>query len=150
MNLCILKGRLGADPELTMTNSGSQVAKLRLATSRKWTDKDSGQRQERTEWHRVVLWNRLADIAGQYLAKGREVLITGEIQYRQYQDKEGRQVWITEIEGRELELIGGRDTASGPAPTHAPTQAPAPAPAPAPHGGYTPPAASDLDDDIPF
>ena len=139
MNLCILKGRLGADPELSMTNSGSQVAKLRLATSRKWTDKTSGQRQERTEWHRVVLWDRLADIANQYLAKGREVLITGEIQYRQYQDKEGRQVWITEIEGRELELIGGRDTAPGPAPT----QAPAP-------GGYTPPAASDLDDDIPF
>ena len=141
MNLCILKGRLGADPEITMTNSGSQVAKLRLATSRKWTDKTSGQRQERTEWHRVVLWNRLADIAGQYLAKGREVLITGEIQYRQYQDKEGRQVWVTEILGRELELIGGRDTA---VPGTAPTQAPAA------RGGYPPPAASEIDDDIPF
>jgi len=142
MNICILKGRLGADPDLQMTNGGNQVAKLRLATSRRWTDKASGQRQERTEWHRVVLWERLADIANQYLAKGREVLITGEIQYRQYQDKDGRQVWVTEIHGRELELIGGRDTAPGPAPTQAP--------APAAHGGYTPPAASDLDDDIPF
>jgi single-strand DNA-binding protein len=130
-----------------MTNSGSQVAKLRLATSRKWTDKTSGQRQERTEWHRVVLWNRLADIAGQYLAKGREVLITGEIQYRQYQDKEGRQVWVTEIEGRELELIGGRESA---------TSGTAPPQAPAASGRYagfagiaeTPPA--DTDDDIPF
>lgn len=138
MNICILKGRLGADPDLTMTNSGSQVAKLRLATSRKWTDKTSGQRQERTEWRRVVLWDRLADIASKYLAKGREVLITGEIQYRQYQ-KEGRQVWATEIHGRELELIGGRDTATpGLAPTQAPTA----------HGGYAPPA--DIDDDIPF
>jgi single-strand DNA-binding protein len=124
-----------------MTNGGNQVAKLRLATSRKWTDKASGQRQERTEWHRVVLWNRLADIAGQYLAKGREVLITGEIQYRQYQDKEGRQVRVTEIEGRELELIGGRDTDT---PRTAPPQAPAA------RGGYTPPAASEFDDDIPF
>jgi single-strand DNA-binding protein len=148
MNICILKGRLGADPDLQMTNAGNQVAKLRLATSRKWTDKASGQRQERTEWHRVVLWDRLADIASQYLAKGREVLITGEIQYRQYPDKEGRQVWATEILGRELELIGGRDTAPGPAQTNAP--------APAQHGRYagfagiaeTPPA--DTDDDIPF
>ena len=142
MNLCILKGRLGADPELTMTNSGSQVAKLSVATSFKWTDKASGQRQERTEWHRVILWDRLADLANQHLAKGREVLITGELRYRQYQDKEGRQVRVAEIHGHELEFIGGRDTAPGPAPTHAP--------APAAHGGYTPPAASDLDDDIPF
>jgi single-strand DNA-binding protein len=147
MNICILKGRLGADPELSMTNSGSQVAKLRLATSSRWTDKASGQKQERTEWHRVVLWDRLADIASQYLAKGREVLITGEIQYRQYTDKEGRQVRATDILGRELELIGGRDSAT---PGTAPTQAPAA------RGGYagfagiteTPPA--DTDDDIPF
>jgi single-strand DNA-binding protein len=141
MNICILKGRLGADPDLQMTAAGNQVAKLRLATSRKWTDKASGQRQERTEWHRVVLWDRLADIASQYLAKGREALITGEIQYRQYTDKEGRQVWATEILGRELELIGGRDTAT---PGTAPTQAPAA------RGCYTPPAASEFDDDIPF
>ena len=141
MNICILKGRLGADPDLQMTNAGNQVAKLRLATSRRWTDKTSGQRQERTEWHRVVLWDRLADIASKYLAKGREVLITGEIQYRQYTDKEGRQVWATEILGRELELIGGRDTA---------TPGTAPAQAPAARGGYTPPAASEFDDDIPF
>jgi single-strand DNA-binding protein len=147
MNLCILKGRLGADPEITMTNSGSQVAKLRLATSRKWTDKTSGQRQERTEWHRVVLWDRLADIASQYLAKGREVLITGEIQYRQYTDKEGRQVWATEILGRELELIGGRDTTI---PGTAPPQAPAASGRYAGFAGITETPPADTDDDIPF
>lgn len=177
MNLAILKGRLGADPEISYTQSAKQKAMLRLATSKRWTDQASGEKKEATQWHRVIVWDRLAEIAGQYLAKGREVLVTGEIQTRQYQDKEGRQAYITEIVARELELIGGRDAgqagyapaaagaitqadahahaggqyqAHQPAhhPAHQPSQAPAPAYA---AGGYAQPAGGvPFDDDIPF
>ena len=108
MNLVILRGRLGQDPELSYTASGTPKVRLSLATSRRWTDKASGEKKEQTQWHRVILWDRLADIASRYLAKGKEVLVTGEIQTRQYQDRDGRTAYVTEIMGRELELIGGR------------------------------------------
>lgn len=177
MNLAILKGRLGADPEISYTQSAKQKAMLRLATSKRWTDQASGEKKEATQWHRVIVWDRLAEIAGQYLAKGKEVLVTGEIQTRQYQDKEGRQAYITEIVAKELELIGARDAgqagqAPGAAgaitqadthahaggqyqahhqahhPVHQPSQAPAPAYA---GGGYAQPAGGvPFDDDIPF
>lgn len=111
MNLVILRGRLGHDPDVRYTNGGQTVARLSLATSKRWTDK-AGIRQERTEWHKVVLWDKVAEIAAKYLVKGSEALVSGELQTRQYQDKDGVTRTITEIQGRELELIGGREAAA--------------------------------------
>jgi single-strand DNA-binding protein len=140
MNLAILRGRLGADPEISYTQSGTPKALLRLATSKRWTDKASGEKREQTQWHRVVLWERQAEIAGRYLAKGKEVLVTGEIQTRAYTDQHGRQAYITEIIARELELIGGRDAGAGGTPAETtPTTPTGPAAPRAPAPG-TPPA----------
>lgn len=111
MNIVILKGRLGKDPETSYTQTGKQITRFSLATSKRYTDSQSGEKTEKTEWHRVTLWDKTAAIAAQYLAKGREVLIRGEIQYRQYTDKDGQTRQATEIIGQELELIGGRGEA---------------------------------------
>lgn len=90
MNLVILRGRLGRDPETSYTANGTAITRFSLATSKRYTDR-MGQKQEKTEWHRVVVWDKLAEIAAQYLSKGRDALITGELQTRQYQDKDGQQ-----------------------------------------------------------
>ena len=113
MNLVILRGRMGQDPEISYIPTGTQKARLSLATSRRWKDKTTGEAKEQTQWHRIILWDRLAEIAGRYLGKGREVLVTGEIQYRQYTDKEGKPATVTEIQARELEMIGPRDAGDG-------------------------------------
>lgn len=107
VNKAIIMGNLGADPELRSTGNGARVASLSIATGRQWTDK-SGQKQEKTEWHRVVLWEKLADIAEKYLHKGDTVYIEGEIEYRSYQDKDGVTKYMTEIRGRELVMLGGK------------------------------------------
>ena len=116
LNKVQLIGNLGADPEVRSTNNGSRVATLSVATSRQWTGK-SGDKQEKTEWHRVILWNtnfsKLADIAEKYCKKGDKVYIEGAIEYRTWQDREGQTKYTTEINGRELILLGGRSGGSG-------------------------------------
>lgn len=112
LNKAILIGNLGADPEVRSTPNGSRVATLSLATSRVWKDQ-SGQRQEKTQWHRVICWNaargqQLADVAERYAKKGDRVYVEGEIEYRTWQDKEGQTRYSTEINCRELILLGSR------------------------------------------
>ena len=107
VNKVILIGNLGANPEMRFTQGGQPIANLRLATTERWTDK-SGQKQEATEWHRVVLFGKTAEIAGQYLVKGRQVYIEGRIRTRQWQDQQGQKRYTTEIVATNMTLLGGR------------------------------------------
>jgi single-strand DNA-binding protein len=107
VNKVILVGNLGANPELRYTQGQQAVANLRIATTEKWTDK-SGQKQEATEWHRVVVWGRQAEICGQYLTKGRQVYIEGRIRTRQWQDQQGQKRYTTEIVAQNVQMLGGR------------------------------------------
>ena len=107
VNKVILLGNLGANPEMRFTQGGAPVANLRIATTEKWTDK-SGQKQEATEWHRVVLFGKTAEIAGQYLTKGRQVFIEGRIRTRQWQDQSGQKRYSTEIIATQMTMVGGR------------------------------------------
>ena len=116
INKVILIGNLGADPETRAMPSGTTVANLRIATSESWRDKQSGEQQERTEWHRVALFGRLAEIAGEYLRKGSQVYIEGSLRTRKWQDKQGNDRYSTEIIGNELQMLGGRGGAGGGAP----------------------------------
>ncbi len=113
VNKVILIGHLGADPDMRYTPSGAGVCELRLATSESWKDKN-GQRQERTEWHRIVVWGKTAEICAKYLAKGRQVFIEGRIQTRTYDDKEGQKKYITEIIANDVQFLsGGREGGGG-------------------------------------
>lgn len=105
VNKAILVGNLGADPDVRSTQGGTRVANLSVATSRNWKDRQ-GQKQEKTEWHRVVLWDKLAEIGEKYLSKGDSIYIEGEIEYRQYEDKDGVTKYMTEIRARELVMLG--------------------------------------------
>jgi single-strand DNA-binding protein len=158
INKVILIGNMGAEPETRYLPSGGAVTNIRLATSESWKDKNTGQQQERTEWHRVVFFNRLAEIAGEYLHKGSKVYIEGALRTRKWQDKEGRDQYTTEIVANEMQMLDSRgaggggasvsgdyDSGGGFAPE--PRQAPARAPAAAPARNDDPPA---WDDDIPF
>ena len=113
VNKVILVGNLGADPETRAMPSGSSVANLRIATSESWRDKTSGEQQERTEWHRVALFGRLAEIASEYLRKGSQVYIEGSLRTRKWQDKQGQERFTTEIVGNELQMLGGRGGGGG-------------------------------------
>ena len=106
VNKAILLGRLGADPEIRYTSSGTAVVNVSLATNESWTDKE-GNRQEKTEWHRLVFWRQLAEIAGQYLRKGGQIYVEGTLRYRTYEDSEGRERFTTEVEVRELSMLDG-------------------------------------------
>ncbi len=108
INKVILIGNLGADPETRAMPSGTTVANLRVATSESWRDKQTGEQQERTEWHRVALFGRLAEIAGEYLRKGSQVYIEGSLRTRKWQDKQGNERYSTEIVGNDLQMLGGR------------------------------------------
>ena len=108
VNKVILIGHLGADPESRAMPSGSSVANLRIATTESWRDKQSGEQQERTEWHRVALFGRLAEIASEYLRKGSQVYIEGSLRTRKWQDKQGNERYSTEIVGNEMQMLGGR------------------------------------------
>ncbi|HTL75716.1 MAG TPA: single-stranded DNA-binding protein [Casimicrobiaceae bacterium] len=113
VNKVILLGNLGRDPETRYTTGGDAVTNLSIATSEQWKDKN-GEKQERTEWHRVVLFGRQAEIAGEYLKKGRSVYIEGRLQTRKYTDKDGVEKYSTEVVGDRMQLIGGgRDSGSG-------------------------------------
>ena len=141
INKVILVGNLGADPETRYMPSGGAVTNINVATSRSWRDRETGDQQERTEWHRVVFFSRLAEIAGEYLRKGRQVYIEGELRTRKWQDRDGNDRYTTEIVANEMQMLGGRSDAAPPA-------------RPPARGVPDQPAASagadDLDDDIPF
>jgi len=108
INKVILIGHLGADPETRAMPSGMTVANMRLATTESWKDKQSGEQQERTEWHNVALFGRLGEIAAEYLRKGSQVYIEGRLRTRKWQDKEGRDRYTTEIVANEMQMLGGR------------------------------------------
>ena len=110
INKVILIGNLGADPETRAMPSGTTVANLRVATSESWRDKQTGEQQERTEWHRVALFGRLAEVAGEYLRKGSQVYIEGSLRTRKWQDKQGNERYSTEIVASEMQMLGGRGT----------------------------------------
>src|SRR6202034_771297 len=113
INKVILIGNLGADPETRAMPSGTTVANLRVATSESWRDKQSGEQQERTEWHRVAFFGRLAEVAGEYLRKGSQVYIEGSLRTRKWQDKQGNERHSTEIVGNDLQMLGGRGGGAG-------------------------------------
>lgn len=150
LNKAILIGNLGADPETRYTTSGDAVTSIRLATTETWRDKASGEQREATEWHRVVFYRRLAEIAGEYLKKGAQVYLEGRIKTRKWQDKDGQDRYTTEIEATEMKMLGRRGDDSGngsaPADDH---QDPF---APQPEQRQRRPVnnVADLDDDIPF
>ena len=138
LNRVLIIGNLGRDPEVRFTPSGKAVGRFPVATSDVWTDTE-GQRQERTEWHNVVVWGKQAETCGQYLAKGRQVFVEGSVRTRQYDDKEGNKRYITEIVARDVRFLGGGGGARA-------TQ----------EAGFSAPAGEDVtpagpeEDDIPF
>lgn len=142
VNKVIIIGNLGADPEVRYTPNGSAIANLSVATSESWKDKNTGEKQERTEWHRAVLYNRLAEIAGEYLKKGAKVYLEGSLRTRKWQDKSGVERYTTEIACNELQMLDGRG-GSASMESHS---------APASHASepMSAPAGADFDDDIPF
>ena len=112
VNKVILLGRLGANPEIRYTPSGAPVANFNIATSESWNDK-GGQKQERTEWHRIVVWNKLAELCNQYLAKGRQAYIEGRLQTRQWDDKDGNKRYTTEVIATTVQFLGGPNQSAG-------------------------------------
>jgi single-strand DNA-binding protein len=150
INKVILIGHLGADPETRAMPSGMTVANMRLATTESWKDKQSGEQQERTEWHNVALFGRLGEIAAEYLRKGSQVYIEGRLRTRKWQDKEGRDRYTTEIVANEMQMLGGRGGAGGGGGGGSSSES-APRAEHAEAAAGTPGAArDDFDDDIPF
>ena len=113
VNRVTLIGNLGRDPETRYSPDGAAITNVTIATSRQWKDKTSGERKEETEWHRVVFYGRLAEIAGEYLKKGRPVYVEGRLKTRKWQDKEGVDRYTTEIVAEEMQLLGSRDGGGG-------------------------------------
>lgn len=140
VNKVILIGNLGFDPEMRVFPNGDAICNLRLATSEQWKDKATGEQRESTEWHRVVLFRRLAEIAGQYLKKGSQVYIEGRLRNRKWQDKDGQERYTTEIEASEMKMLGSAATNHA----HASRQSPASTYAPAGPGSSFDPG------DVPF
>ena len=139
VNKVILIGNLGADPDTRYMPSGSAVTNIRIATSESWKDRQSGEQQERTEWHNVAFFDRLAEVAAEYLRKGSQVYVEGRLRTRKWQDRQGNDRYTTEIVAKEMEMLGGRSGAS------------APASAPKPPEAVSEPAGAEaFDDDIPF
>ncbi len=168
VNKVILIGNLGRDPEVRYSANGSAMCTLNLATTRNWKNKESGERQEETEWHRVALFDRLAEIAGEYLKKGRPVYIEGRLRTRKWTDKDGVEKYTTEIYAEQMQLLGGRDGAApgaggggadegygepqgrSDAPRRAAPPPRAPAAAPRAPAAKSSTGFDDMDDDIPF
>jgi len=170
VNKVIIVGNLGKDPEVRYMPSGSAICSVSVATTRQWKDKTSGDKQEETEWHRITFFDRMAEIAGEYLKKGRSVYVEGRLKTRKYTDKDGVEKYTTEIVATDMQLLGGREGGAGggggmggggddmgeparePSRAAAPrsatparTAAPATRPAPKTSTGF-----DDMDDDIPF
>lgn len=148
VNKAIIVGNLGQDPDVRYAPSGSAITNISVATTESWKDKNTGEQQDRTEWHRVVFFNRLAEIAGEYLRKGSQVYIEGKIQTRKWQDKDGNDRYTTEIVANEMQMLGSREGGGNFNAESASQAAPA---APAPKKpAASEPATDDFDDDIPF
>jgi single-strand DNA-binding protein len=113
VNKVILVGNLGKDPETRYMPNGKAVTNFSIATSESWTDKSSGDKQERTEWHNIVMFEKLAEIAAEYLRKGSQVYVEGSLRTRKWQDKEGKDRYTTEIVARDMQMLGGRSGAGG-------------------------------------
>lgn len=152
VNKVILIGNLGADPEVRYTANGTAVTNFSLATTDQWKDRQTGERQERTEWHRLVIFSRLAEIAGEYLKKGSKVYIEGRLQTRKWQGKDGQDRYTTEVVVNDMQMLDARGggtasyagTSQGGGQQQAQSQQPQPQPAPVDQGF------DDMDDDIPF
>lgn len=145
VNKVILIGNLGRDPETRYMPNGEAVTNINVATSETWKDKASGEKQEKTEWHRVTFYRRLAEIAGEYLKKGSQVYIEGRLETRKWQDKEGKDRYTTEIIANEMKMLGSRSGQGEPAVREAPEEKAGKPAATKPAGKF-----DDLDDDIPF
>lgn len=147
VNKVIIVGNLGNDPEVRYSQAGSVITNISVATSEKWKDKQTGQPQERTEWHRIVFFNKLAEIAGEYLRKGSKVYVEGQLRTRKWQDREGVDRYTTEIVAREMQMLDSRAESAGQSGGRTTAN---------PDGGQgagEPPQTSDydsFDDDIPF
>lgn len=160
VNKAILVGNLGADPETRYSASGGAITNLRIATTDSWTDRQSNERREQTEWHRVVMFGRLAEIGEQYLRKGQQVYIEGKIQTRKWQGQDGQDRYSTEIVARDMQMLGGRGDGGGAGggadDWNRPPAGPPRSQGPQGGGGgrgAMPPAGGndpDIDDDIPF
>jgi single-strand DNA-binding protein len=166
INKVILIGNLGRDPEVRYTPNGAAVCNVSVATTRNWKDKNSGDKVEETEWHRVVFYDRLAEIAGEYLKKGRPVYVEGRLKTRKWQDKDGKDNYTTEIVAEQMQLLGGREGGGGggygggnqgggddysqEAPPSRPAARPAAAQRPAAPAPKSSTGFDDMDDDIPF
>ncbi len=160
VNKVILVGNLGNDPEVRYANNGAAIANLSIATSESWKDKNTGEQQEKTEWHRVVMFNRLGEIAGEYLRKGSKIYIEGKLQTRKWQDQSGQDRYSTEIVASEMQMLdsrgdnmgqgGGGGYQSAPRQQSNQNQQSGGGQAPAPAPQSAPAPANDFDDDIPF
>ncbi|MFQ5546753.1 MAG: single-stranded DNA-binding protein [Woeseia sp.] len=140
VNKVIVIGNLGQDPDTRYMPSGSAVTNLRVATNESWKDKQTGEQKDRTEWHNVAMFGRLAEIAAEYLRKGSQVYVEGKLRTRKWQDRDGNDRYTTEIIADEMQMLGSRSAAGAPAMSDSP---PPSAPPPQPSG-------DDFDDDIPF
>jgi single-strand DNA-binding protein len=154
INKVILVGNLGADPDTRYMPSGKAVTNIRIATSESWKDRQTGDQQERTEWHSIVLYDKLGEIAAEYLRKGSQVYIEGALRTRKWQDKEGKDRYTTEIIAREMQMLGGRGGAGGGGGGGGgggEGRAPSRSPATGEDRGPPPPSSDEgFDDDIPF
>jgi len=157
INKVILVGNLGKDPEMRSMPSGGQVANITVATSESWKDKQTGETKDKTEWHNVVFFNKLADIVGQYLKKGSQVYVEGSLRTRKWQDKEGHDRYTTEIVASEMQMLGGRGGGSSPMGSGGddygvsrPASAPSSRERSSPATAAPPSEDSFVDDDIPF
>ncbi len=144
INKVIIVGNLGQDPETRYMPSGSAVTNFTVATNESWKDKQTGEQKDRTEWHRVAMFGRLAEVAAEYLRKGSQVYIEGKLRTRKWQDRDGKDRYTTEIIADEMQMLGGRG-GGGSAPMGSDS-----VPASAPAGAPPAPPADDFDDDIPF
>lgn len=144
INKVIIVGNLGGDPETRYMPSGSAVTNLTVATNESWKDKQTGEQKDRTEWHKVALFNRLAEVAAEYLRKGSQVYIEGKLRTRKWQDKNGQDRWTTEIVADEMQMLGGRGGSGG-------SSAPMGSSSDSSSSSAPPqPGPDDFDDDIPF
>lgn len=146
VNKVIIVGNLGKDPEVRYMPSGGAVANITVATSEQWKDKQSGEKKENTEWHRVVFFGRLAEIVGEFLKKGSQVYIEGRLQTRKWQGQDGADRFTTEIVASEMQMLGARGGSGGGSSSQQCSQASSGSPAPAASAA----GADDFDDDIPF
>ena len=147
VNKVILIGNLGKDPEVRYSPNGGAIANITLATSESWKDKNTGEQVDKTEWHRIVFFRRLAEIAGEYLKKGSKVYIEGKLQTRKWQDKDGQDRWTTEVVANEMQMLDSKGGGSGNFNQDVPAQS---APQTSQQQSAAPAPMNDFDDDIPF